>query len=469
MLLLVALQIADAAERADWARVRTLGDVNVAQADGTTALHWAAHHAEPEIARFLLKAGAKADVANRAGVTPLALACETGHEELVRLLLDAGADAKPEGLLMTAARVGRPGPVSLLLARGAKADAEKGQTALHWASAEGHAEVVRLLLKAGAERRRLSSGFTPLLLAARNGKSEVVRVLLEAGADPNEAIETKSGGRGMAKSGTDALAVAVENGHFELALDLVKAGADPNDERSGVAALHRLTWVRKPHRGDDEDGQPAPAGSGRVESLAFARELVKRGARVDLALAKGASGGGKLGLAGATPLLLAAFRADLPYMKLLAELGADPLKANQEGATPLAAAAGLGCLFPTEMAGTEDEALDCVRWLLEKGADVNAVDRNGETAMHGAAYKSLPRMVRELAKSGAKIETWNKKNKHGWTPILIAEGFRPGNFKPAPETLEALHDVLKAAGVTPPPPTPRPDPAKARKGYDDGK
>ena len=89
--------------------------------------------------------------------------------------------------------------------------------------------------------------------------------------------------------------------------------------------------------------------------------------------------------------------------------------------------------------------------------------------MHGAAYKCLPRMVRFLASKGAKVETWNRKNRHGWSPILIAEGFRPGNFKPAPETLEALHDVLKAAGVTPPPPTPRPDPAKARKGYDEGK
>lgn len=466
MILLLALQIADAAERADWPRVTALlqGDVNAAQADGTTALHWAAHHDQTEIARKLIAAGAK-DVVSRSGVTALSLACVNGNEALVRLLLEAGSDPEAGGEkpLVAAARTGRPGPLKALLERGAKVD----PNALPWAAAEGHAEAVRILLKAGADRtRRMSSGFTPLLLAARNGKSEVLRVLLEAGADPKEAIETKSGGRGMAKSGTDALAVAVENGHFELALELVKAGADPNDERSGFAALHRLTWVRKPHRGDDEDGQPAPAGSGKVDSLAFARELVKLGAQVDRPLAKGASGGGKLGLTGATPFLLAAFRADLPYMKLLAELGADPLKPNKEGATPLMAAAGLGCLFPTEVAGTEDEALDCVAWLLEKGADLNTIDANGETAMHGAAYKSLPRMVRYLASKGAKADVWYRKNKHGWTPVLIAEGFRPGNFKPAPETLEALHEVLKAAGLTPPPPTPRPDPAKSKKGYD---
>jgi ankyrin repeat protein len=468
MLLLLALQIADAAERADWPRVRALldggADVKAAQADGTTALHWAAHHDETETARRLVAAGAK-DVVSRAGVTALTLACANGNEAMVRLLLDAGADPEAglEKPLAAAARTGRPGPLKALLERGAKVD----PTALPWAAAEGHAEAVRLLLQAGADRtRRMSGGFTPLLLAARNGRLDVVRLLLEAGADPKEAIETKAGGRGMARNGTDALALAVENAHFELALELVKAGADPNDERSGVAPLHRLTWVRKPHRGDDEDGQPAPTGSGKVDSLAFARELVKRGAKPDLALQKGASGGGRLGLAGATPLLLAAFRADLPYLKLLVELGADPLRANKEGTTPLMAAAGIGCLFPTEMAGTEDEALDCVRWLLEKGADLNATDANGETAMHGAAYKSLPRMVRLLAAGGAKVETWNRKNRHGWTPVLIAEGFRPGNFKPSPETLEALHEALKAAGLTPPPPTPRPDPAKSRKGYD---
>jgi ankyrin repeat protein len=91
-----------------------------------------------------------------------------------------------------------------------------------------------------------------------------------------------------------------------------------------------------------------------------------------------------------------------------------------------------------------------VRLLLELGADVNAVDDNGETAMHGAAYKSLPKMVELLAGSGADVAIWNRKNRYGWTPLQIAEGHRPGNFKPAPETIDAIHHALRAAGVEPP-------------------
>jgi ankyrin repeat protein len=93
---------------------------------------------------------------------------------------------------------------------------------------------------------------------------------------------------------------------------------------------------------------------------------------------------------------------------------------------------------------------------------VNAVDKNGETAMHGAAYKSLPQVVQLLAYRGAKIETWHTKNKYGWTPLSIAEGYRPGNFKPSPETLEALRRVMIAAGVTPPASS---KPAKEDKNY----
>jgi uncharacterized protein len=481
VLALVLQVVPDAAERADWDKVRALlkekADATAAQADGMTALHWAAQHDNPDIAGLLIKAGAKASAANQFGVTPLSLACVNGGEALVTLLLDAGADpqaamAGGETPLLTASRTGRAGPVKALLAKGAKVDAAdaKGQTALMWAAADGHAAVVELLLKAGASAAvRLKSGFTPLLFAVRNGKSDVVRVLLKAGGDANEAIETKTRGRGMAKNGTSALLLAVENGHFDLAVALVDAGANPNDLRSGDGPLHALTWVRKPHRGDGEDGMPAPQGSGKLTSLEFVREIVKRGADVNLALAKGSSSAGHISPEGATPFLLAARRADLAYMKLLVELGADPLRPNKDGCTPLMTAAGLGTLAPTEEAGTEEESIDAVAYLLSKGADVNTVDKNGETAMHGAAYKSLPKMVALLAEKGAKVEVWNRKNRHGWTPVLIAEGFRPGNFKPSVDTLAALHDVMKKAGVTPPPPTPRPDPAASKKGYDEKK
>jgi ankyrin repeat protein len=460
--------LADAAEKADRPRVRSLladrADPNAARADGMTALHWAVSHDDADTARLLLGAGARAAAANRYGVTPLTLACTNGNADLVRMLLAAGADPNAtlrggETALMTAARTGRVGPVKALLDAGAKVDAKdrKGQTALMWAAGDGHAAAVELLVKSGADvRARLKTGFTPLLFAARDGRADVVRVLLKAGADPNEAIRTTSKAGGYAaKDGTSALILAVENGHFELAMALVRAGADPNDQRSGFAPLHTLTWVRKPNRGDDPDGLPPPNGSGRLGSLAFAREMVKAGADVNLRLAKGTAGRGKLTTTGATPLLLAAKTADLPYLRLLVELGADPRLANKDGCMPLMAAAGIGCLAPDEEAGTETEALAVAEYLLSLGADVNAVDVNGETAMHGAAYKSLPKMARFLADRGAKVDVWNRKNKYGWTPLLIAEGFRPGNFKPSAETVGAIHDALRAASVTPPPPTPR--------------
>jgi hypothetical protein len=137
-------------------------------------------------------------------------------------------------------------------------------------------------------------------------------------------------------------------------------------------------------------------------------------------------------------------------MKTLAALGADPRLTNVENSTPLMAAAGLATRSPGEDAGTESEVLEAVQVALDLGADVNAVDNNGETAMHAAAYKNLPKVVRFLAAKGAKIDVWNRNDKFGWTPLAIAVGYRFGNFKPSPETEGALREVMIAAGVTPP-------------------
>ena len=469
-----AAPLADAAERSDRAGVRALieqhVDVNQAQVDGMTALHWAVYHDDLETTKLLVKARANVKAATRYGVTPLSLACTNGHEAIVELLLEAGADPNTslrggETVLMTAARTGQPGPVRALLARGTDVNAKerRGQTSLMWAAAEGHAEVVELLLRAGAEfRTPLPSGFTPLGFAAREGHTEVVRILLKAGADVNEAMQPKrSSGRAPAR-GTTPLILAVENGHFELAVALLEARADPNDQRSGFTALHTLTWVRKPNRGDEESGDPAPIGSGTLTSLQLVEKLVEHGADVNARLKRGASGRGVLSRRGATPFLLACMTADVPYMKTLVKLGADPRLPNADHSTPLMAAAGVGSLAPGEEAGTEDEAIEAVKLALELGNDVNTVDDNGETAMHGAAYKSFPRIVQLLADKGAKIAVWNRKDKYGWTPLSIAEGHRPGNFKPSPETIAALHRVMRAAGLSPPPSA---TPIEVRKGY----
>jgi len=465
-----AAELPDAAEKQEWPRVESLlsakYDVNAAQADGTTPLHWAAYHDRADVVARLLAVDAKADPANRYGITPLLLACQNGNEVIVRALLDAGADANAkqrggETALMMASRTGRPGAVKALLESGAKVAAadHTGQTALMWAAAEGHAEVLTLLIAHGADvKHRLKSGFTALLFAAREGKTAAVSALLAAGADTKDAISTKNniGGRD-APNGTSAMLFAVENGHFELAMDLIKAGADPNDMRSGFTALHTLTWVRKPQRGDDDAGQPPPDTHGRLSSIDFTRALVAAGADVNAPLgAKArARGVGSIGFGNATPFFLACKTADLPMMKMLVELGADPHHKNADGSTPLMAAAGLGCYAPDEEAGTEDECVAACEYLIALGADVNAVDSKGQTAMHGAAYKSLPKVAKLLAARGAKIEVWNRKNDNGWMPLLIAQGFRPGNFKPDVATIDAISAIMLASGVKPPPPPER--------------
>lgn len=458
--------LADAIEKLDRPAVRALlkqnADVNAAQADGMTALHWAAYHDDQEIAGQLLRAGANVQAANRYGVTPLSLACTNGSAAMITLLLKAGADASAplpggETPLMTAARSGSLDSVKALLAHGAAVDAKdesRGQTALMWAAAEGHAAVVQALIAAKADfRTRLPSGFTPLLFAVREGRLPVVRVLLEAGADPNEAIPVDGakrrgyGGR-LPAAGTSALLLAVMNAHYELASELLDAGANPNVDLTGYTPLHALTAVRKPGVGDND---PAPEGSGRMTSLELVKKLVAKGANLDARMTKRVNlNNTRANELGATPFFLAALTADAELMKVLAALGADTRLMNVENSTPLMAAAGLATRSPGEDAGTESEVLEAIQVLLDLGADVNAVDNNGETAMHAAAYKNLPEVVKFLASRGARIEVWNKEDRFGWTPLAIAVGYRFGNFKPSPVTEAAIRDVMIAAGVTPP-------------------
>jgi ankyrin repeat protein len=451
--------LADLAEDKEFGKLRELmsqkADVNAPQADGMTALHWAVHHDDVEAVKLLLVAGADAKKANRYGVTPLSLACTVGNAEIVDRLLAAEADpnaALPGGetALMTAARTGRLGSVKALLARGAEVNSKerKGQTALMWAAAEGHVEVVDALLSAGADfRTPLDSGFTPLLFAIREGRAEVVFRLLKAGADVNEAMRPERRGGAARGRSTTPLLLAVENGHFELAVELLRAGADPNANPAGFTALHAITWVRKPIRGD---GDPPPYGSGNIDSLEMVRQLVAYRAEVNARLEKGSSGRGKFNTNGSTPFLMAARNCDVPLMRLLVDLGADPRIPNADNSPPLLAAAGVGALGDgDEAAGTEEEAVEAAKFLLDLGANIDAVDNNGETAMHGAAYQSRSKLAEYLGQRG-EIKVWNVKNKWGWTPLMIAQGHRPANFRPAPDTIAAIEKVMRAKGVEPP-------------------
>jgi ankyrin repeat protein len=212
--------------------------------------------------------------------------------------------------------------------------------------------------------------------------------------------------------------------------------------------LHAITAVRKPGVGDND---PPPDGSGNMTSIELVKKLAAKGANLNARMTKKANlNNTRLNEIGATPFMLAALTADAELMKTLAALGADTHLTNTENSTPLMAAAGLASRSPGEDAGTESEVLEAVQVLLDLGADVNAVDNNGETAMHAAAYKNLPKVVQFLAAHGAKIDVWNKNDKFGWTPLAIAVGYRFGNFKPSPETETAIREVMIAAGVTPP-------------------
>lgn len=450
--------LAHATEQRDTAAIRKLlathANVNAAQADGTTALHWATFHNDAETVAALLRAGAKANTANRYGVPPLAAACTNGNATIVQQLLDAGANPSAElkggeTMLMLAARAGNVDTAKALLAHGAKVDARErlGQTALMWAAAEGHTAVVLALLEAKADLHAAAeSGHQAFFYAVRNGHQKTARALIAAGADVKALLHSEKGPRAT------PLSLALLNGHFDLAIALVDAGADPNDVRTGFTPLHLITAVRKPDSSDLSDPAPA-AGAGHLSSAGAIRELVKRGANVNSRLPQGApkqppNTSSSIGTEGATPFLFAADRGDVPLMRELLKLGADPLLPNQQGTTPLLAAAGVGTNEPQEEAGEESEAVEAVKLLLDLGADVNTVDQNADTAMHGAAYNISPLVVKLLAERGASPQIWSKPNKAGGTPLFIAEGYISRLPRPDAPTIAAITELMVAAGIS---------------------
>jgi uncharacterized protein len=445
----------------------TIGAQNRMDPDGTTPLHWAVHRNDLKAAANLIRTGADVNATNRYGVPPLSLAATNGDVAMLELLLKAGANpnaAQSEGetVLMTAARTGVPGAVKTLLAHGADVNAKeswRGQSALMWAAAEGHAEAIQVLLEAGAQvNARSNAGWTPILFAARDGQMAAVRALLGGGADVNDSLRGRTGrGRGAGPAGagaqrppaggSSALVLAVGSGHFELAAFLLDKGADPNAAAQGWTALHHITWIRKPGTGSND---PAPYGSGEMDSLTLVRKLKAHGADVNARVTRRPNVGvTALNMIGGTPFFLAARGGDAELMRLLVELGADPLLPNEDGTTPLMVAAGVGTHSPGEDAGAPPEVLEAVKLAIDLGSDVNAVDKNGNTAMHGAAFKQLPDVVKYLDENGAKVDVWNKNNVSGWTPLRIAVGVHRGmNFRFHVPTANALREIMVRANVS---------------------
>jgi ankyrin repeat protein len=449
--------LADAAKggAADTARalLEQRADPNDRDADGTTALHWAVHHDDLELAAALLDAGADPRAANRYGATPLYVASERGNAAVVTQLLERGADpntALPAGetALMTAARTGNVATLQALLARGADPNARegwKGQTALMWAAHENNAAAIDALLAAGAERDARSSAgdFSALLFAVRAGALAAARALLDAGAAVDQAL----------LDGTSALVLAVTNAHYELAALLLARGADPNAAAQGWTALHQIAWSRRWNAGFN---LPGPTQTGNLDSLELARKLVAGGADVDARQTKEPIDGNrnKLNRIGATPFLLAAKSCDLPLMRTLLELRADPSIKTAGGTTALMAAAGVGIWAPGENPGTHEEALAAVTLAYEAGGGaVNDVDANGETALHGAVYRggAIP-VIEFLVERGARLDAVNAK---GWSPVTVADGveYTPAVLKRYPEAAALLREMLAERGLPVPPST----------------
>ena len=460
-----AVPLVDAARAEDAAAVRALleqqVDVNAAEVDGTTALHWAAYRGDVETARLLLAAGARTGVTNRYGVTPLALAAERGEARIVGALLEAGADPNatlPEGetVLMAAARAGDVDTLRLLLAHGADVAAReswRGQTALMWAAAQNHALAVHTLIELGARvDERSDAGWSALLFAVRAGQARAVDALLAAGADVNDTIRPLSAeaeaapGRGVGgPAGTSALVIAVTNGHFSLAKHLVERGADPNAAEQGWTALHQLSYTRRPNSGK---GMPPVRLLDSLDTLEFARFLLENGADPDLRQTRRFNNRERnnLNRVGATPYLLAAKHADVPLMQLLADHGADTRLPTEGNASPLMVAAGVGIFNVGESAGTNEEAFDAVQLAWELGdRSVLEADDRGYTALHGASLRGANPIVEFLVDRGADLLA---ESREGWTPLRIADGVHyTGTVKRADHTAELLRRYMREQGV----------------------
>jgi ankyrin repeat protein len=444
-------------------------DVNALDPDGTSALHWAVRGGDLDTVRLLIGAGARINTSNRYGVTPLSLAALNGDAASATALLDAGADVNAptpggETPLMTASRTGNPAAVKVLLERGADVSAREhsfDEDALMWAAAENHAEVVRLLVQHGAavnaHARLLQfpnvkvdaatmvvtalprGGLTPLMYAARQGAIQSSRALVDVGAEMNATDP----------DGMTALVIAIINAHYELAAMLVEKGADPNiADVTGMAAVYAAVDM---HTLDPLVNRPAPTGNTAHAAVDLVATLLAHHADANATLkapllARQHNFGDPALGAGATPLMRAAKNGDVAMMDVLLAHGAVAGRTMPTGMMALLFAA-----TPGRRKSARD-ALAAATLCLDHGADVNAADATGQTALHLAVGLSDD-LVKYLVQRGARLDA---KDRFGRTPLDVATGVTGaaqgrGGRGAAPAARESTAALLRElAAATPP-------------------
>jgi ankyrin repeat protein len=462
--------LADAAASGDLARVRLLldagPDIDEPTADGTPALHWVVRRQDADTARQLLKAGADVNRANRYGLRPLHLAIGNSDPEMVQLLLKAGADAGSEDAagdtcLVQAIRGGNQKIVEALLASGAKPDQAD--------RIFQHAGIVKLLLAKGArvdartrtgptpafrlpgsnsgskgqgivrggwpergERDPIPGAKTPLLYAAREGHLDVVSLLVEAGAGIEKADA----------DGVTPLLMAVLNGQMPVAHYLLERGASVRaSDWYGQTPLFAAVDLRNldvpgPTR---ENGVDRAAALRLVEAILARKPDVNARTRESLPQRRWITRLGSLSwvdFTGQTAFLRAALSGDVTVMRLLLQYGADANIATDNGTTPLMAAAGVNWTVSQTFDEGPEALLDAVKLAFAQGNDVNAQNRMGLRAIHGAANRGSNEIIRFLVEKGAATDT---PDKEGRTPVVWAQGVflatHPPETKPNTEAL----------------------------------
>ena len=482
--------VADAAARGDKSAVRALidkkADVNAAQVDGTTALHWVAQADDVETATLLLKAGAKAMAANQAGATPLLLASINGSAAMIETLAGAGADVNApltrsgDTALMIASRAGKVAAVRVLLDHGAQVNAKESwgdTTALMWAVSERHPDVAKLLVERGADvnaksrfvpsasgrgfegttpaaktpgkpEEFASGSLTPLMFAAREDNLESARLLVSGGADINA----------LDGDGKDALSLAIFNGSYDVATFLVDNHAKVN--QADAQGFTSLFWAVERRNMETAPNFPWMV---TVDPLPLIKKLLDAGADPNTIInntPRARMREGSPRIVFASSLMRAAFSGDIELVQLLLAHGAKLHVLSKDRESMLEAAAGLAFINGYNRQRTPEERLAVVKLMVEAGEDVNWADSYGITPLMAAANLGDIAIVQYLIDKGADLGAYDlgKKNDGSFgssveplMPLDYAIGvgtFVPNNaVVPHPDVIALISQKMKERGI----------------------